>query len=57
MKINISEEPQATQEVQEARKAICLSCEFFRENVCNSCGCLVERKILELTPNCPEEKW
>jgi hypothetical protein len=58
MKIIIAEDkPQATTELKETRLSICIPCSFYDNGVCQSCNCVVERKILYDEAACPEGKW
>jgi hypothetical protein len=47
-----------TQEVFQARLAVCLNCEKLRsDNRCSVCGCFVEIKAQAETFQCPEGRW
>lgn len=45
------------------RFSICQACEFFRNNSCSQCGCIVTRqknyfnKLSIATEKCPIDKW
>ena len=47
----------------QARHDTCISCEFFKENVCEKCGCLLSRsqtymnKLAQVNEACPIGKW
>lgn len=52
--------PQATLEQQEERLAICRGCEFFKDNFCLVCGCVLSgAKLRWAEQQCPLEnpKW
>ena len=49
------------QMIAEERMAICMQCEFSRENPilhCGACGCPLKKKVYSpITRACPKEKW
>jgi hypothetical protein len=46
-----------TDEVYEARIAVCNKCEFYQSGRCLKCGCFVGLKAHWSTQECPENKW
>lgn len=50
------------QQIQE-RYNICRTCEYFDNNTCSQCGCVLSRdkvffnKLLWKNESCPEQKW
>ena len=46
-----------TEEEQEAIKEICNTCNHFKNNRCNLCGCYIRFKSMMLNEHCPEKKW
>ena len=52
-----------TEEEIQARHSICELCEFFQNNSCTKCGCLLSRdrvymnKLAFKTASCPINKW
>lgn len=38
-------------------KNICFSCEFYNNDSCLVCGCLVDSLLFLKTSKCPENKW
>jgi hypothetical protein len=40
-----------------ARKSICQSCEFLKNNRCSVCGCNYQFKVKLETWTCPKGKW
>jgi hypothetical protein len=56
---NVEPIPGASQEVQDSRRSICDSCEFYNSemDMCEECGCLIARKIFEVSDTCPQGKW
>lgn len=48
----------STQEQRDTWKAVCLSCELYREDsTCGHCGCIVDAMMTLATAKCPENKW
>lgn len=45
------------------RYAICQTCEFFKDNICSKCGCMISavntyiNKLSDKKDKCPEGKW
>jgi len=38
-------------------KNICLSCEFYGNDSCSACGCLISSLLFLKTSTCPKNKW
>jgi hypothetical protein len=38
-------------------KNICSSCEFYNNDSCSACGCLVNSLLFLKTSKCPKNKW
>lgn len=53
------EEVWATKDVQEERKKICISCEFYdqKQHRCIDCGCFLDAKIPLAMARCHLDKW
>ena len=51
--------PRASDEVVDARMAICTNCEFFKKNGarCKKCNCFMKLKTDLLHATCPIGKW
>ena len=53
----------ADKETVRNRLNICEGCEFFKNDTCTKCGCLMMRnknfvgKVLKKDASCPESKW
>ena len=47
----------APEEVQEARKGMCMTCEHRREARCDLCGCFIDYKAKLRNSECPVGKW
>jgi len=49
----------ATQEVQEERKSICYTCEYYdvEDHRCKACGCMLSIKVTMSANSCPKHKW
>lgn len=60
---NVASTGLCTEEEIQARHSICESCEFFKDNSCTKCGCLLSRdriymnKLAFKTASCPIDKW
>lgn len=52
-------QPRSTEELHEARLAICKGCEFFkpRSERCGKCGCFMKLKTKLENATCPIGKW
>jgi hypothetical protein len=51
------EQVYASPEEMDRRKAICANCEYWKDNRCLQCGCLLKAKIKLQTESCPVGKW
>ena len=49
--------PQASDDLQSARKAVCSSCDKRNVNTCTSCHCYLPLKTTWMDSDCPEGKW
>lgn len=38
-------------------KNICMSCEFYSNDSCSVCGCLIASLLFLKTSACPKNKW
>lgn len=47
----------APESVQQARLALCKSCEHLNNGQCDLCGCIVALKVKPNNMRCPAEKW
>jgi hypothetical protein len=48
----------STQQQRETWKAVCLTCELYREdNTCGACGCITDALMSMALSKCPENKW
>ena len=47
----------APDEIREARKAECMTCEHRREARCDLCGCFIDYKAKLRNSDCPVGKW
>jgi len=53
----------ANSEEIERRYNICLKCEFFKEDTCTQCGCIINRyknftnKLSDKDAICPKDRW
>lgn len=59
----INNEELCSEEEIDRRHSICFSCEFFSNNSCTKCGCLLGRdkiymnKLAVKSQSCPLDKW
>lgn len=47
----------ASKEEVDRRMNICGSCEFFKDERCQKCGCFMKVKVLAQSSVCPVAKW
>lgn len=47
----------ASQDTVNQRLATCDSCAYKKEELCMSCNCIIESKVLLQDQSCPEGKW
>src|ERR1700756_655319 len=49
----------ADQATQDARRAVCASCEFHLADIgmCGVCACQIELLVVYRSKKCPKEKW
>lgn len=45
------------EQLRNKRLKICKSCDFFKKNTCQKCGCLTNVKARLETSKCPINKW
>jgi hypothetical protein len=61
--INSDEHDVELKNLIRTRYQICQSCAFFKNNICNKCGCLIStntlytNKLADVNDRCPEGKW
>lgn len=59
----VTKQPTINSDLISQRYEICKACEFFTNNVCSKCGCLVSssniyiNKLSNLDDKCPIDKW
>jgi len=47
----------ATKEKIKERESICKGCDFYEDNKCMKCGCVMSNKIKLQVSHCPLDKW
>lgn len=47
----------ASQEIKDARLAICNTCSYNKLGVCKKCGCIIRLKTQWKYSHCPVHKW
>jgi hypothetical protein len=55
--IIVEDKSQVTEEIKAQRFSICEACSFYNNGMCQSCNCVVARKILYEEAICPEGNW
>lgn len=53
----IKKADRVSENIYEARLAICRDCELLNAGTCNGCGCYVELRALSKAGKCPHKKW
>jgi hypothetical protein len=58
IKTMITEESDlSTQQQKDTWLEVCNGCEYFSNNQCLQCGCIVETIMMLTTAKCPINKW